>query len=264
MESMMAELIHNLPFADYLAIDAVSNSGLKHFARSPAHYRHAIANQKPSTPTQALGTHVHGLLLEPDAYRYAVAPTVDKRTKAGKAELSAFISASKGAHVVSEEQHALALAMRNAVFAQPYARALFGAIQPEVTAIWERDGIKRKARFDIVQNEYPVIVDLKTAAEADATGFARSAGRYRYHWQACWYAQAADACGLGERPMVFIVVESEPPHGVALYQLDRDAIDAANYRIDRLLEQFAECRERDDWPAYPLEVQPLSLPPWSL
>jgi hypothetical protein len=154
--------------------------------------------------------------------------------------------------------------MRDAVMAQPYARALLEAGQSEVTMRWTRAELDCKGRLDRLCESHPVVVDLKTAADAGADEFARAAGRYQYHHQAAFYQHGCEACGLGERPMVFIVVESEPPHGVALYQLDRDAIDAANYRIDRLLEQFAECRERDDWPAYPLEVQPLSLPTWSL
>jgi hypothetical protein len=261
----MNELIHNLPFDEYLKIDALSNSGLKLFARSPAHFKYARENPKESTPAQMLGKHTHSLLLEPGVYPYAIAPQVDRRTKAGKEEWALFQSSlDPSEYVVTCEQHEAASAMANAVLAQPYARALFGSMQPEVTAVFEIDGIKRKARFDIVSGEYAVIVDLKTAADAGYDGFARAAGRYQYHWQAAWYRQAAEACGLGPRPMVFIVVESEPPHGVALYTLDEEALYSAEFRIAQLVEQYKECRDTGKWPGYAVEVEVLSLPKWVL
>ena len=44
----MNELIHDMPFSDYLALDRLSSSGLKQLARSPAHFRYASAHPSPS------------------------------------------------------------------------------------------------------------------------------------------------------------------------------------------------------------------------
>jgi hypothetical protein len=146
----------------------------------------------------------------------------------------------------------------------PSASALLSEGRPEVTALWDVDGVECKARFDWLPSQFDVICDLKTAADASPEGFATAAGRYRYHYQAAWYSMAAESNGLGPRPMVFIVVENEPPHCVALYMLDQEAIDAATFRIGRLIEQYAECRHADAWPGYSSEVETLSLPKWSL
>lgn len=269
----MPELIHGMPFAEYLALDRLSSSGLKILARSPAHFRHASAHPSESSPAQALGTHVHGLILEPEAYRYAVAPDADGRTKAGKEARAAFAAESVGAHVVTQDQHDKAQAMRDAVMSHPFASVLLADGRPEVTALWEVDEVACKARFDWLPDQFNVIVDLKTAADASREEFARAAGRYGYHIQDAWYGMGAMACGLADtgnpgialrRPMVFIVVESEPPHAVALYMLDQEAIDAASSRIERLIHLYADCKHSGKWPGYSVEVETLSLPKWSL
>jgi hypothetical protein len=75
---------------------------------------------------------------------------------------------------------------------------------------------------------------------------------------------ASSACELGPLPMVFIVVENEPPHCVALYMLDQEAVDAAESRIHRLIDQYAECKAADQWSGYSQEIETLILPKWSL
>lgn len=260
----MPELIHGLPFRDYLAMDRLSSSGLKTIARSPAHFRYASAHPSESSPAQALGTHMHGLLFEPGAYRYAVQPECDRRTKIGKEMYAAFLVSSEGAHVVTQDQHDKAQAMRDAVMSHSFASVLLADGCPEVTALWDSDGVEFKARFDFIPNGLYVICDLKTAADASPEGFAKAAGRYGYHIQAALYSMAAEANGLGRRPMVFVVVENEPPHAVALYMLDQEAIDAASSRIERLIRLYADCKHSGDWPSYSNEVETLSLPRWSL
>ena len=260
----MAELIHSMPFADYLALERLSSSGLKQLARSPAHFRYASSHPSPASPAQALGTHVHGLILEPETYRSAIAPECDRRTKIGKESYAAFLAESIGAHVVTQEQHDKAIAMRDAVMSQPSASALLSDGRPEVTALWEVDETACKARFDFLPTQFEVIVDLKTAQSASPDEFARASGRYMYHLQAAYYSMAAEANGLGPRPMVFIVVESEAPYCVALYMLDQEAIDAASYRIERLIQQYADCKHSGEWPGYSADVCTLSLPKWSL
>jgi len=83
----MSQVIPDMPFSDYLALDAMSAHGLMQIERSPAHYRHAIDTPHAPTPAQALGTAAHMAILEPDHYEAHahVAPNVDRRTKAGKA-----------------------------------------------------------------------------------------------------------------------------------------------------------------------------------
>jgi hypothetical protein len=105
---------------------------------------------------------------------------------------------------------------------------------------------------------------LKTAADASYDGFQRAAGNWKYHLQNSWYIDAVEAVGLGVRRFIFLVVESEPPHGVALYEPDAEAIHAGRIRCERALSRYIECNQSGEWPGYPREIQPLSLSKWSL
>lgn len=257
-----------IPFADYLKIDACSAHGLMLIERSPAHYRASIEAPRAPTPAQALGTLAHLLILEPDreASEVAVAPAVDGRTKAGKEAKEAFARESEGKLIVTKDDMTKARAMRESVMAQPYARALLEDGQAESTLLWKdhETGLNCKARPDWLCGGHAVTVDLKTACDASPDGFAKASGQYTYHMQSGHYTDAAIACGLGERTFVFIVVETEPPYAVGLYQLDAEAIFVGRQRIRRALETYARCRESGEWPGYATEIKTLSLPKWAL
>ena len=264
-------LHYDLPFAEYLRLPRVSAHGLMQIERSPMHYRHAIDTPHDPTPAQALGTLAHMAILEPDRYERCVhvAPEVDRRTKAGKAADQEFRDAladDPDAVVASQSQHDLARGMADAVRAQPYAAALLedGAAEVSMLATDPETGTPLKSRADWVCGAHQAIVDVKTAKDACDDAFSRAAGTYRYHLQAALYQDVAALCGLGERAFVFLVVESEPPHGVALYQLEDAAMHAGRVRYQRALERYRECQKTGEWPGYPREIQPLILPKWSM
>ena len=67
--------------------NSISTSLIKTMGRSFAHANQAMEEKKEPTPAMLLGTVFHCLTLEPDAFSrdFAIAPVVNKRTKAGKA-----------------------------------------------------------------------------------------------------------------------------------------------------------------------------------
>ena len=259
----------DIPFADYLRLPRVSAHGLMQIERSPAHYRHAIDTPREPTPAQALGTLSHLAILEPDRFdsEVFVAPEVNKRTKAGKAELEAWqASLPDDAVIADPDHHALACAMRESVMAQPYARALLedGSAEQTMLATDHETGIDLKARADWLPSGHAAIVDLKTAQDASETAFARAAGNFKYHIQAAFYTDIAKAVELGDCAFVFIAVETAPPHAVALYQLDDEAMHSGRIRYQRALDRYRDSRDSGQWPGYAQEIQPLTLPKWSL
>jgi hypothetical protein len=258
-----------LDFADYLALDAISAHGLMLLERSPAHFWAARQTPHAATPAQLLGTLTHLCVLEPDAYRdrVRVAPDVDRRTKAGKETWEAFQAETAtivGALLATAEQDAQARAMRAAVMAQPFARALLADGAAEVSLTWDRAGLACKARPDWLCEGHAVIVDLKTALDAGPSAFAKACGQWKYHLQAAWYQDAAIACDLGERAFVFLAVEPAPPYAVGLYQLDEEALRVGRLRYQRALETYQACRTAGHWPGYDTEINTLSLPKWAL
>src|SRR4051812_24246093 len=70
-------------FADYIKIDAVNWSTLKHMRTSPLHYRHAVDSPDEDTARFGIGRAIHTAILEPHklATDYAV---FDGKRRAGK------------------------------------------------------------------------------------------------------------------------------------------------------------------------------------
>ena len=65
-----------------------SSSRIKTALTSAAHY--LAYKSTDATPAMALGTAIHALVLEPDTWRneLVIAPDINRRTKAGKAEFA--------------------------------------------------------------------------------------------------------------------------------------------------------------------------------
>ena len=63
-----------------------------------------------------------------------------------------------------------------------------------------------------------------------------------------YYMTLARDAGIPVESFVFIVVEKEPPFGMALYTLDADDLEMAMNERRALLRAFAVCQANDDWP----------------
>ena len=267
MNETNMQIIEDLPFEDYLALDRLSSSGIKTLLRSPAHYQWARANPSQGTAAQQLGTLLHMRVLEPQRYATSVrvAPAVDRRTKAGKEAYEAFQGSMEDHHVLAtDEQDKLVADMADRILSHRVASALLSDCRTELTVLWEEEGIPCKARFDALPAGHQVIVDLKTAQTADYEGFAKAAGNFGYHVQSAFYSMAARRAGLGDRPLVFVVIENTPPHEVALYHLDGPEVGAGANRVQHALSIYRECQASNQWPGYPVEIQALTLPKWAL
>jgi hypothetical protein len=254
-----------MPAAEYHAMDRISAHGLMLIDRSPAHFLASKLTPRAATPAQHLGTMAHALILE--GIQSVLAPECDRRTNAGKAAWAEFqASLPVDALTATQEQYDAVRRMADSVRANPFAAALLSDGIAEASLLWtdEETGMECKARPDWICNGHAVLVDLKTAADASPDAFAKAAGNWRYHTQDAWYTDAAIACGLGQRAFVFVVVETEPPHAVALYTLDEQSRHAGHVRARRALDRYAECRKSGQWPAYADEIQPLTIPKWAL
>jgi hypothetical protein len=60
--------VHNVPFLDYVAWDALNWSTLKHFRKSAKHGRHALLFPADSTDDLRFGDAFHASVLEPERF----------------------------------------------------------------------------------------------------------------------------------------------------------------------------------------------------
>jgi hypothetical protein len=178
----------------------ISKSGLDLINRAPAHYYERYLNPKaaPQKETHALiiGSAVHCAVLEPEEFgkRYAVGPRVDKRTKAGKEEWEAFLTAAEGLTCLDSETATLCERIMEAVRKFPAAKYLLNQGKAEEPIYWtdEAIGVDCKARPDWLTPDN-IIVDLKTTDDASPRGFAQSVKKYRYDVQAAFYWDGLEA-----------------------------------------------------------------------
>lgn len=249
----------------YHALDAVGKSDLDLIARSPLHFKQAAREE---TPAMRIGSAVHCAVLEPARFEreYVTAPGGDKRSKAGKEAFAEFEAANAGKIVLSLDDGLLCHRIAEAIHAHPRVRDLLQSGRPEVSALWKdaEFSVRCRARVDWLQDA-GVLIDLKTTQDASPAAFARSCATFRYHVQAAWYLDGYLAA-TGDLPLgfVFIAVEKTPPHAIALYEMDAEAVEYGRKLARRDLARYAIARDLEVWDGYPETVQSLSLPRWAL
>jgi hypothetical protein len=258
--------------AAYHAHPAVSKSHLDLIARSPLHYwaRYLDPNRvaPEASPQMRLGTALHTHVLELSRWdeEIAVAPAMDRRTKAGKEAWQAFQDDAAGKTVISSDDADQVLAMGRAVMRHPAAAMLLGLPgKAETTHMWTdaATGLECKCRPDWLTDDGTIVADLKTTKDASPRGFRRSIGDYRYHLQAAWYLHGLEQA-TGKRPdqFIFICVESTAPYACAVYAADAEMIERGHDQAMGDLAKLAVCKAADHWPSYSDQIEKLSLPGW--
>lgn len=258
-----AELV-DMDEAAYHAAPALGSTDLKNLLRSPAHYKAAKSIPMESEALR-IGTLVHECILEPDTWNLRRdMPEVNKRTKAGKAELQAFyeVAGEEGWLPVDAEDRALCEGMRESAMAHRLVKAVLeNADKKEQSCFWRDVSVDCKARFDGLAPG--LILDLKTTQDASPGAFRNAVARFDYHVQAAHYCQGAHAVTGAWPDYAILAVEKKPPYACAVYQLDEQAMAVGEERRDEALARYAKCQKERLWPAYPETVQTLALPRWA-
>lgn len=248
--------IESMPFSEYLARTETSQSTLKLFRRTPAHARVAMGEKK-STASMALGSAVHGIVLEGREEFVSLSPGIDLRTNVGKAEKAAALAS--GLPVLKAEEAETARAMARAVLEHPTASKLLAAADhQELSVLWGW----QKARLDAIINTVAV-VDLKTTDDASPDAFSRSLWKYGYHIQGAHYLEAANEAGMPCPTFLIIAVESDAPYCVAVYEVDIRSLEQGARELEELRATFLQCRETGLYPGYPDGINPIGLPRWA-
>jgi exodeoxyribonuclease VIII len=207
-------------------------------------------------------------LLEPALFArtYLVAPDFgDQRKTDNKKRKADWVAQHARAVVLDSKDGVKMLGMVRAVVAHPLARPLLERGLPEATVIGRCPvtGLRAKVRPDDLREDIGTIVDVKRARDASPRGFARSVADYRYHVQDALYRAVVREVGPDVRHFVFVAVEPEPPHLVAVHSLDLDALRVGHREWQKDAETLARCLEADTWPGYPETINEITLPPWA-
>lgn len=274
---------HSMPFEEYHAVDAVSASGLRVFARSPWHYRHRV-NITPTRP-MLRGTLVHCALVEPDAMaeRYVVVPDdapkrpTDAQWNAKKSSESSeqakawwrdWQQRAGMRQIVSAEDFALCRAQLEAISAVPELAELLASGAGEVSIFWidPTTRLYCKARIDWLHTigSAARIVELKSTADESPAAFGRTAARMKYELQRAHYVEAVKVgARMRLEDFTFAAVTSAAPVLAVAYDLTDELIAQASDERAELLERFAWCKKENAWPAYGAGKQLLDFPAYA-
>jgi len=263
-------VVYGMPFDEYHAIDALSASGMRHFDRSPWHFK----NRVEITPTRPMlnGTLAHCAILEPHAMddRYVVVPEdapkrpteaqwaakkSNESSQAAKEWWSDFGKKCAGLTIVRAEDYEITRLQLAAVHADPELRRLLSKGQSEVSIFWidRITGVYCKARIDWlhrIADGHVQPMDLKSTADESPSGFGRAAARMKYELQQAHYENALRAVGLKCELFVFGVVTSARPVLAKAYLLPTEFAVQGHEHVRELYARYANCLATNTWPDY--------------
>lgn len=250
----------DVSMTDYRNGPGISRSDLALVARSPKHF-HERSKEKKSVAKE-LGTRVHTAFLEPHIWERDWLTCDFGRNSNAFKDMDKAVTA-KGKHLITNAEREEAESIAQALRDDDFAMRILTNGERELTAYWvdEETGVLCKCRTDVLDRDDPsewIIVDPKTAASANPEDFPRHAVKFGYHVQAAFYQdgvrEAARQSGadLPERiTMCFVAIESDPPHGIALYEFTPGMVEKGRDKYKRALHIYAQCKAAGDWPGYP-------------
>lgn len=263
-------IVYGLPEREYHAPkDELSSTGAKLILESPAKFKYQIIDgNRVWRAGFDLGTAVHTKVLGvgekfieyPGEH---LTPSGNVSTKAATVVWEA-AQRAEGKIILTPDQSKQVDAMAEAVLAHPLAVKLFEREgRAEVSVFDEFLGVKRRGRFDFLPDEGRTAVDLKTTMDASAGGFARSVASYGYHIQRAHYTHILRQLGR-DVEMLFVTVEKTAPYLVNVHQLNDQFKEMGEAEALEAVDIYRRCAESGEWPGYPLEINNLVPPMWSI
>lgn len=232
----------------------LSYSRLTDLAVSPSYfkYRCLLEDDKPSD-AMILGSLVHCLITQQEKIEskyQKFEPEFTLRSNESKKRWQDAIDL--GLIPIKTEQWnkavSMAEAVRNNQVAKEVIRFEYEA-EEEMRLKWidKRTGISMKAFVDRYVKQKGLIVEFKTAADASPKKFMRDFFNFDYHCQDALYFDGLMAMEMEPRHVVNVVVESEPPHNVAVYNIPDEVLLLGRTRYSSLLDFFIKCRDENLW-----------------
>lgn len=257
---------------EYRSHPAISRSELWVIDESPEKFKWFKDHPVPPTPALVFGQIVHKLLLQPTTFadEFAVAPNVNRRSKAGKEEYDAFLAANEGKTVIDEDDFDVAVDMVNKIIDDPACKSLITG-EHEVPLFWTDPdtGEYCKCRLDALTyiDGKPFVVDYKTASSVRTDIFNNVIYKYGYHFQAAMYSEGVmRSMGLSERPgFIFIAQEKKPPYSINRVLITDDVMTAGVDKFRELIGIYHSCKEMNYWYGYngiSNELNESYLPGW--
>lgn len=257
-----------MPNKEYRQREGVSSTDLKHMTKSPQHFRYWKDHPQEDTPALLIGRASHKYALEKDDFftEFAIAPNIDRRTKAGKEEYARFLEESNGKDIISADDFQKIKEMRETLYATPFVGQLLNG-EKELSFFTkdEETGLMMKIRPDCITNirDTYILIDFKTTTDASGEAFMKSAINLMYDLQLSYYKNVLDKVTGRNYSVIFIAQETKPPYVVNVLEANEYFLKSGADMWRTYLNMYAECKRTGVWNGYVAgEVNSLGLPPW--
>lgn len=248
----------------YFDLPGVSNSDLKHFKRSPEHYKEYKRSGSIETDAMTFGSAFHCYVLENKLFdqNYTIldeslkpAPGKDYRTLVNREWKEAFYNEAiaTGKTVIDPGQFETIKRMTDKLYSNNPSKDLLEFTRNEFEKSlkwnWKKTGCKGKCD---ISNEV-FLADLKTTQNADPSEFHRQIIKMEYYRQAGMYLDG-DAGGHinygAVKDFYFIAIESTAPYGISVSVCSKDLIQKGIEEYRGLVEQIQACWDNEEWQDY--------------
>jgi hypothetical protein len=241
-------------------------------ARSPMHAR--ARHPRLAGPLVAdqgrcleLGSAAHELFFGLDEHRVEVVEAASWRSKAARALRQE--ARNRGKAPLLPHELARLLAMVEAAKAQlarsriPQAFDL-AAGEAELSLFWREDvpggvperpaarggGVWLRCRPDWLSHDRRLLLDYKTTARPIPDWSRWTAKELLLDVRAAFYCRVVRRV-LGVQPrFAFVVQETVPPFALAVVEVPKPVLEAAERRVEEGIATWARCLARDEWPGY--------------
>lgn len=137
-----------------------------------------------------------------------------------------------------------------------------GVAETSFFCIDKESGVGIKCRPDYYRSNGDII-DIKTAEDASASGFAATLGKYGRHIQTALYLDVvSEVTGKKHDTFLHLVIEKKPPYAIGIYRACPDTIEQGRREYKKLLTQYAYCKAIGEFPAYSEEIETVSMRSW--
>lgn len=128
---------------------------------------------------------------------------------------------------------------------------LYGEVRFEQTLVWQEGGVWHRTRPDIIADARELIVDLKTAKNAEPISWCKaSLAGTAYDIQAVHGVAGMHALTGKTYGFHFLVAEVDEPFAISEVALAAEYLDLAQRKRERATRLWAKCLESGVWPGY--------------